>query len=109
MQRLNDVTAKAAQAQRQIEVKDQQIAQLQAQLKSVQNTPAGESPQAAEAAPKNGLMDLLASPFVMIGAGVVLVLIVVAGLMRARSRRAAADDGFVHYDVPRRAAIRRCS
>jgi pilus assembly protein FimV len=104
VQRLNDVTAKAAQAQRQIEVKDQQIAQLQAQLKSVQNAPAGESPQPAEAAPKNGLMDLLASPFVMIGAGVVLVLIVVAGLMRARSRRAAADDGFVHYDVPRRAA-----
>jgi len=105
VQRLDEVAAKAEQSQRQIEVRDQQIAQLQAQLKTLQAS--GQAAPATEpgtASTPSGLAAWLASPLVLIGAAIVLVLIVVAGLMRARGRKTASDDQLVHYDVPRRAA-----
>jgi pilus assembly protein FimV len=99
--RLDQVTSQAEQAQRQIEVRDKQIAQLQEQMKALQakagnTTPAGTTKKE----PAAGILALLTSPLVLIGGAIVLVLIVVAGLMRARSNKAADDEQLVRYNVP---------
>jgi pilus assembly protein FimV len=106
--RLDQVTSQAEQAQRQIEVRDKQIAQLQDQMKALQaQAKSGDAvvPAAAKKEPAAGILGMLTSPLVLIGGAIVLVLIVVAGLMRARSGKAAVDDQLVRYDVP--AARRR--
>ena len=101
VEKLGKVTSQAEQTQRQIEVRDQQIAQMQEQLKTAkQSQQAGAPPAKPEA---GGYMALLGSPMVLGGAAVVLVLIIVAGLMRSRSRR-AEDDSLPTFDEP--AAIR---
>jgi pilus assembly protein FimV len=90
--KLDQVASQAEQSQRQIEVRDQQIAQMQQQLKALQQT--GGTPAAAPAEPRaqaGGIASLLTSPLVLGIAGIVVVLIVVAGLMRVRSRRRDAD------------------
>ncbi len=102
--RLGQVTGQAQQAQRQVEVRDQQIAQLQEQMRALQNqtpAPAQGAPAKADA---GGLEGLLGSPIVLIGAAIVLVLLIVAGLMRSRSRKAADDDRPTPYSIPTRAA-----
>ncbi len=84
--RLDKVTSQAEQTQRQIEVRDQQIAQMQEQLKAAKSA-AAAAPTPAKKEAGGGIAALLASPLVLAGAAIVLVLIVVAGMMRARSRR----------------------
>jgi pilus assembly protein FimV len=85
--KLDKATSQAEQTQRQIEVRDQQIAQMQEQLKAAKQAQ-GQAAATAPAKPgAGGYMDLLGSPMVLGSAAVVLVLIVVAGLMRSRSRR----------------------
>ena len=98
VEKLGKATSQAEQTQREIEVRDQQIAQMQEQLKAAKQA---QTPQGAAAPAKpeaSGYMALLASPMVLGGAAVVLVLIVVAGLMRSRSRR-TEDDGLA-FDEP---------
>jgi len=89
--RLDKATSQAEQTQRQIEVRDQQIAQMQEQLKAAKSA-AGAAPAAVKKDEGSGLAALLASPLVLGGAAIVLVLIVVAGMMRARGRRRAEDE-----------------
>ena len=89
--RLDVATSQAEQTQRQIEVRDQQIAQMQEQLKSAKRSSDGVAAAESRKPESGGIAALLASPVVMIGAGLVLVLIVVAGLMRARGRRHADE------------------
>ena len=93
------VEAEKQEAQRQIEVKDQQIAALQQQLKdaSTKAKPAEAAPPTRAADAKaSGLMALLGSPLVLGGAGLVIVLLIVAALASMRRRRAAA----LNADVP---------
>jgi len=85
--RLDKATSQAEQTQRQIEVRDQQIAQMQEQLKAAKSAAAAAPAPAKKQEGGGGIAALLASPFVLAGAAIVLVLIVVAGMMRARSRR----------------------
>jgi pilus assembly protein FimV len=90
--RLDQATSQAEQTQRQIEVRDQQIAQMQEQLKLAKRSSDGAAVTETRKPESGGIAALLASPVVMIGAALVLVLIVVAGLMRARGRRHADDQ-----------------
>ncbi len=101
--RLDKATSQAEQTQRQIEVRDQQIAQMQEQLKAAKSA-ASAAPAAAKKEDGGGLGALLASPFVLAGAAIVLVLIVVAGMMRARGRRREEDEQAAAFeDEPVRA------
>jgi pilus assembly protein FimV len=97
--RLDKVTSQAEQTQRQIEVRDQQIAQMQEQLKAAKNA-ASAAPVAPKKETDSGIASVLASPFVMVGAAILLVLIVVAGLMRARGKRRAEDDQLTAFAEP---------
>lgn len=97
--RLDKATSQAEQTQRQIEVRDQQIAQMQEQLKAAKSA-AGAAPAAVKKDEGGGLAALLASPFVLGGAAIVLVLIVVAGMMRARGRRRAEDEQMAAFVEP---------
>lgn len=102
--RLDKATSQAEQTQRQIEVRDQQIAQMQEQLKAAKNA-ASTAPAVAKKEEGGGLGALLASPFVLAGAAIVLVLIVVAGMMRARGRRREEDAQVAAFeDEPARSA-----
>jgi len=100
--RLDQVTSQAEQAQRQIEVRDKQIAQLQEQMKLLQTqAKSGDAvTPAAKKEPAGGILGMLTSPLVLIGGAIALVLIVVVGLMRARSSKSADDDQLVRYNVP---------
>jgi pilus assembly protein FimV len=95
--RLDQMTAEVQQLQRQLEVRDQQITQLQ---QSVAEAPAAPAAPPAEEKPAagGGILDLLASPFVMIGAGLLVILLLVLGLVAARRRRAEAQDGLDVYE-----------
>ena len=97
--RLDKATSQAEQTQRQIEVRDQQIAQMQEQLKAAKSA-AGAAPAAVKKDEGGGLAALLASPFVLGGAAIVLVLIVVAGMMRAAGRRRAEDEQMAAFVEP---------
>jgi pilus assembly protein FimV len=99
VEKLGQVTTQAEQTQRQIEVRDQQIAQMQEQLKKAKQAQTQQGAVAASKPEASGIMALLGSPMVLGGAAVVLVLIVVAGLMRARSRR-SEDDTLPTFDEP---------
>ncbi len=102
--RLDKATSQAEQTQRQIEVRDQQIAQMQEQLKAAKNA-ASTAPAVAKKEEGGGLGALLASPLVLAGAAIVLVLIVVAGMMRARGRRREEDEQVAEFeDEPVRSA-----
>jgi len=103
VEKLGKATSQAEQTQRQIEVRDQQIAQIQEQLKAAKQAQAQQTGAAPAKPAVGGYMALLGSPMVLGGAAVVLVLIVVVGLMRSRSRR-AEDDSLPTFDAP--AAIR---
>jgi pilus assembly protein FimV len=83
--------AEIEQTQRQIEVRDQQIAQLQSQLKAAVETGAAAPPRTQDA---GGAIGLLASPAVLFGGGAIVVLLLVAGLVAMRRRKAARDDDF---------------
>lgn len=89
---------------RQLEVKDQQIAQLQAQLAaaqsaSAQQPPSNPGPGAEEPTPENQNQSAQAaatpwwqSPMVMYGGAGVLVLLLVGGMVAQRKRRAAEEE-----------------
>jgi pilus assembly protein FimV len=91
--------------ERQIDVKDQQIAELQAQLAAAQvaaeqaPTNPGSDPQAQEPTPQNQNQSTQAtatpwwqSPMVMYGGAGVLVLLLVGGMIAQRKRRAAEEE-----------------
>lgn len=90
---------------RQIEVKDQQIAELQAQLAAAQNAAQqaaanpGAAPQAEDPTSQNQNQSTQAeaapwwqSPMVMYGGAGVLVLLLVGGMIAQRKRRAAEEE-----------------
>ncbi len=93
--KLGQLTSQVEQSQRQIEVRDQQIAQMQQQLKTAK----GDAPSAAAKPADQAAGSWLASPWMLGGAAILIVLIVVAGLMRSRSRR-QADDSLSAFDEP---------
>ncbi len=93
--KLDKVTSQAEQTQRQIEVRDQQIAQMQEQLKAAK----GSAAPAPAKQDTGGIMALLASPIVLGGAAIILVLLVVAGLVRSRGRRRAENEELAAFDA----------
>jgi len=95
--KLGKATSQAEQTQRQIEVRDQQIAQMQEQLKAAKQAQAQQAAAAPAKPEATGYAALLGSPMVLGGAAIVLVLIVVAGLMRSRARR-TDDDTLPAFD-----------
>ncbi len=92
---LDQANARAEQTARQIEVRDQQIAQLTAQIEALKESGEASPPARATTRAKvnadDGLMALLTSPIAMIGGAAIVVLLLVAGLIAARRRRAAAQ------------------
>jgi pilus assembly protein FimV len=93
LQQRDQVAASAEEVERQVQLRDQQIAQLQAQLKAA-NEGAGEpaqGPVPAKAA-DGGFVDLLKSPVVLIGGGLLAMLALAGGLVALRRRRAPIQD-----------------
>jgi pilus assembly protein FimV len=83
--------AEKQEAQRQIEVKSQQLAEVQQQLKDANAKKASEPAAPAHPAQsKSSLLAMLSSPLVLGGVGLVVVLLVVAALASMRRRRAAS-------------------
>ncbi len=101
--KLDKVTSQAEQAQRQIEVRNQQLAQMQAQLKAAKQAQVAAAPVASKSE-SSGIAAALASPFVWGGAAIVLVLLIVAGLSRSRARRREEDDQLAAFNEPMRVA-----
>ena len=96
-------TNEIAVRERQIDVKDQQIAQLQAQLaaarqaeqiQAAQPTPAPtpEPQNENQSTPTEATAPWWQSPLVMYGGAGVLVLLLVGGMITARNRRAAEEE-----------------
>ncbi len=100
--RLDLMTSQMQQTQRQLEVRDQQIAQLQAQLAEIQAqlqaaaaAPAAVPLPAAAAAQGTGASEpaFWQSPYVVGGGAVILVSLIVVGLIMARRRQGVVEDG----------------
>jgi pilus assembly protein FimV len=96
-------TNEVAIRERQIDVKDQQIAELQAQLaaarqaqqaQAAQPTPAPtpEPQNQNQSTPTEATVPWWQSPLVMYGGAGVLVLLLVGGMITARNRRAAEEE-----------------
>jgi pilus assembly protein FimV len=102
--RLDLMSTQMQQTQRQLEVRDQQIAQLQAQLAEIQAqlqaaaaAPTAVPPPAAATTAAQGTgaskPAFWQSPYVVVGGAVILVSLIVVGLIMARRRQGVVEDG----------------
>jgi pilus assembly protein FimV len=93
--RLDDLAGQIETLSQLVQLKDDQLAELQTQLKMVQAMAAEAALAEPEipAAPQEKI-DLMSNPLVLGGAGALVILVIAGGLIMRRRRAASDDDEF---------------